>query len=221
MTDYPVMLQLKGRRCVIVGAGPVGRRKLQSLFLSGAQLVLIAPEAETLTLPPEITIINRTFRETDLEDAALVFAATNNPQTNLLIAAAARQRKIPVNIADDPRSSDFTLPAVARFGELTVAVGTAGQSPSAAAVVRDRLEDCLGPGWEIFVKIAAKLRSLQLTRDSKSLYNQQVLQNLLEKGLIRLLESGDRTGIEQLLTSEFAGEVTLTDLDISLPKGAS
>ena len=221
MADYPVMLQLKGRRCVIIGAGPVGQRKLQSLLPTGAKIVLIAPEADTLNLPPEVTVISRLFCEADLENAALVFAATDSPQVNKQIADAARDRMILVNIADDPQTSDFTLPAVSRHGDLTVSIGTAGQSPAAAVLIRNTLESCLGSDWGIFVQIAAKLRRLKLTRGSKSLYNQQVLQELLDRGLIRMLEAGDSTGIEQLLTAQFAGEVTMADLGISLPKGTS
>ena len=221
MADYPVMLQLRGRRCLVIGAGPVGQRKLQSLVPTGAELILVAPEADRLDLPPEVSIINRVFRETDLDGATLVFAATDSSLVNTQIADAARKRKIPVNIADDPQSSDFTLPAVSRQGALVVAVGTTGQSPAAAVLARDALEDYLGTGWAIFVQIAAKLRQLALTTDSKSLYNQRVLQILLEKGLIRMLESGDRTGIEQLFASQFAGKVTLDDLEICLPKGLS
>lgn len=221
MTDYPVMLQLKGRRCVIVGAGPVGQRKLQSLLVTGADLVLIAPDAETCDLYPNITVINRNFIESDLDHTALVFAATDNPLTNRQIATAAQKLGIPVNIADDPETSDFTLPAVARRGALTIAVGTAGQSPATAAMIRDHLEETLSPGWEMFLKIASKLRSMQLTIGSKPLYNRQVLQLLLERGLIQMLESNDSAGIERLLASEFKGKVTLGDLDIDLPKGAS
>ena len=221
MTDYPVLLQLKKRRCVVIGAGPVGQRKLQSLLATEATLVLIAPDADRLNLPPEIIIINRSFRETDLDNATLVFAATDSAQVNKQISEAAKQRMIPVNIADDRQASDFTLPAVARHDDLTVAVGTAGQSPAAAALIRDRLEGCLGPGWGVFVQIAAKLRQLKMTRGAKPLYNQQVLQLLIDRGLIQMLEAGDDAGIEQLLASEFTGEVTLADLDIGLPKGTS
>lgn len=221
MPDYPVMLQLEERRCVIVGAGAVGRRKLQSLLPSGARIVLVAPDAAAPDLPDGITIIAREFRDSDLDHAALAFAATDHPRINQQVAAAARARRIPVNIADDPRGSDFTLPAVLRRDALTVAVGTDGRSPAAAALIRDRLEQELGSGWSDFIKIAAKLRRLQLTSEARSLYNQQVLQNLLGQGLIQLLETGDRAGIEALFAAEFAGAVTLADIDISLPKGAS
>ena len=221
MTDYPVMLQLKGRRCVIVGAGPVGQRKLQSLLEVGADLVLIAPDAESVNLPPNITVICRNFIDSDLDRASLVFAATDSDLTNRQIATAAKKLGIPVNIADDPEASDFTLPAVARRGALTIAVGTAGQSPATAAMIRDSLNDTLSPGWEKFLQIAAKLRSLQLTIGSNPLYNRQVLQLLLDRGLIQMLEAGDRAGIEQLLASDLKGKVTLDDLDIDLPKGAS
>jgi precorrin-2 dehydrogenase/sirohydrochlorin ferrochelatase len=221
MADYPVMLQLKGKRCVIVGAGPVGRRKLQSLLPVEAELVLIAPDADTHSLPAKVTTICRPFTDSDLNDAVLVFAATDNAQTNRHIAAAAKKRGIPVNIADDPEASDFTLPAVSRHGALTFAIGTAGQSPAAAAIIRDNLNIFLTPGWELFLQIAAKLRSRQLTSDSNPLYNRQVLQLLLDQGLIRMLEAGDRVGIERLFASELNAKITLEYLDIDLPKGAS
>jgi precorrin-2 dehydrogenase/sirohydrochlorin ferrochelatase len=221
MADYPVMLQLKGQRCVIVGAGPVGRRKLQSLANVGAERVLIAPDADREPLPADITIICRTFIDSDLDGAALVFAATNLVQTNRLIAESARKRRIPVNIVDDPQASDFTLPAVSRHGALTLAIGTSGRSPAAAAIIRDNISDSLSPGWELFIQLAAKLRSLRLTSDSNALYNRQVLHLLLERGLIQMLESGDKVGIERLLTTELSDKVTWNDLDIDLPKGAS
>ncbi len=221
MADYPVLLQLKKRRCVVIGAGPVGQRKLQSLLPTGAEIVMIAPDADRLNLPSEVTLIKRNFSEADLDDATLVFAATDSAVVNQQIAAAAKKRMIPVNIADNPQASDFTLPAVSRYAELTVAVGTAGQSPAVAALIRDRLAGGLGPVWGTFVQIAAKLRQLKLTKGAKSLYNQQVLQILIDRGLIQMLEAGDSAGIEQLLASEFAGEVTLADLDIDLPKGPS
>lgn len=221
MTDYPVMLQLKGRRCVVIGAGSVGQRKLRSLLPTGAELVLIDPNAASLNLPPEVETFSRIFLESDLDGADLVFAATDSALINSQISEAARKRMISINIADDPDASDFTLPAVIRQGDLTIAVGTAHKSPASAALIRDYLTDCLGDGWEIFVQIAAKLRQLALTRGSKSLYNQQVLHILLEQGLIRMLEAENIAGIEQLLKRQFAGEVTLADLDIRLSKGTS
>lgn len=221
MTDYPVMLQLKGRRCVVIGAGSVGQRKLRSLLPTGAELVLIDPNAASLNLPPEVETFSRIFLESDLDGADLVFAATDSALINSQISEAARKRMISINIADDPDASDFTLPAVTRQGDLTIAVGTAHKSPASAALIRDYLTDCLGDGWEIFVQIAAKLRQLALTRGSKSLYNQQVLHILLEQGLIRMLEAENIAGIEQLLKRQFAGEVTLADLDIRLSKGTS
>lgn len=221
MTDYPVMLQLEGRRCVIVGAGPVGLRKLRTLVPTGAEIVLIAPDAEEATLATGVIIVNREFSSTDLDGAALAFAATSSLRINREIADAARDRGIPVNIADDPQGSDFTLPASCHREGLTIAVATGGRSPAAAALVRDHLNSSLGIGWSTFVQIAGELRRLQLTNGHKSLYNQQVLQNLLKRGLIQMIESGDTAGVERLLTTQLADKISLADLNISLPKGAS
>ena len=105
-------MRVAGRRCVVVGAGPVGLRKTESLLQAGADVVLVDPGLNSLVVPDGVEEIAREFVEADLAGAFLVFVATDNAATNQAIAAAARKQAIPVNIADDPEGSDFILPAI-------------------------------------------------------------------------------------------------------------
>lgn len=221
MSDYPVMMRLAGRRCVVVGAGQVGRRKARSLRAAGADPVLIDPDLSPSDAPEGVELISRPFAESDLENAFLVFAATGDAVTNQSIAAAARERSILVTIADDPDASDFTLPATFRRGRLSVAVATSGASPAVASMVRDDLAKVLAPEWEIFLELARILRSRLLTSNSKSAYNQQVLQNLVSAGFLQLIQDGDVAGMDRLLEMEFGKGHSLADLGVSLPKGLS
>lgn len=216
MTDYPVMLRLAGRRCLVVGAGQVGLRKLKGLLQAGAEVVLVDPCLPAENLPENVEIVTRPFCDEDLAGACLVFAATDDAAINQSIAVAAEKRGIPVNIADDPVGSDFILPARFSKGDLTVAVATGGVNPAVAAMVRDAIEKELPDEWQIFLEIAGNLRARRLTSNSKSAYNQQVLQNLVRHGVLTMIENLDVAGIDQLLEAEFGKGYSLADLEISL-----
>jgi precorrin-2 dehydrogenase/sirohydrochlorin ferrochelatase len=215
------MLRLRDRRCLVVGAGPVGLRKAKGLLDAGAEVVLVDPRLASIDVPAEVQGMPRAFNASDLDGACLAFAATGEPEVNQGVAEAARQKGVPVNIADDPDGSDFTLPASFSNGDLTVSAATGGGSPAVAALVRDELEKGLAEEWMTFLEIAAKLRSRRLTSSSKSAYNQQVLQNLVSGGMLAKIRDLDEDGIDRLLETEFGAGCSLAELEVSLPKGSS
>ena len=64
-----------------------------------------------------------------------------------------------VNVVDDPQAGDVILPAVARRGELRIAVSTGGASPALAQRLRERLEDEFGPEYGELVALLGRLRA--------------------------------------------------------------
>ena len=125
---FPLYLELEDRPCLVVGDGPVARRKAAALASCGAQVSVVAPEAS-----------GRTFAEDDVAGMTLVVAATNDPVVNGRVSEACRARGIPVNVVDDPAHCTFHFPAVCRKGPLTVAVSSGGVCPVAAQIVRDKV----------------------------------------------------------------------------------
>jgi len=218
MSDYPVNFQIQDQLCVVVGAGPVGLRKVRGLLATGARIRLITSASPGRDLQ-DVQLIQRPYRRGDLVGARLVFVATDDPVLNAAVAADARAAGIPVNRADDPEHGDFTLPAVLRRGELTVAVATGGGSPALAAAVRDHLEDFLGPEWALVAELATGLRRLWLTLPTDSEYNRQVLRRLIDRGLPQRLAAGDAAGADRLLAEVVGSGVSLETLGIRLPKG--
>ncbi len=214
-------MRLAGRRCVVVGAGPVGLRKAESLLQAEAEVALIDPNLDSIKAPAGAEKFAREFSGTDLAGAFLVFAATDNAGTNQAIAAVARKQAIPVNIADDPEGSDFILPASFQSGDLSVSVASGGTSPAVAAMVRDNLKNSLSGQWALFLEIAGILRVRLLTSGCKSAYNQQVLRNLVDGGILDRLAESDEAGIDRLLEAEFGKGYSLAELGVSLPKGSS
>lgn len=144
MRFFPVFLNLKGRRCLVVGGGEVAANKLQSLLEAEAEATLVAPEATAeIAVLEEQGRISRQAREfipEDLAGCALVIAATDDEQTNRRVAEAATARNIPVNVVDNPQLCGFIMPSVIDRGPVQVAVSTGGAAPVLARLLRARLE---------------------------------------------------------------------------------
>lgn len=219
MRDYPVLLRLQGALCVVVGGGPVGRRKAAGLLAAGARVRLVAGGAvEGMETDPALEVVARPFRAGDLAGARLAFAATDERRVNEAVAAEARRLGIPVNLAEAPDRGDFTLPAVLRRGELTLAVGTGGASPALAAELRDRLATLLGPEWGEVVALFAALRQKRLTLKGNPEYNREIVRRLLAEGLAELVADGDAAGIARLLQQLGGGEFSPAEVEAFLPR---
>ena len=136
---YPVGLILDGRPCLLVGAGPVGRRKLDQLLVCGAVVTVVDPAVGPEALPAGVTLWRRPYAAGDLHGFGLVIACTNDSATNASVYHEASAAGIAVNVADDPPHCTFTLPSVVRRGPVTVAVATDGHSPALAKELRDRV----------------------------------------------------------------------------------
>ncbi len=131
------VIDVQGRRCVVVGAGAGGRRKASALSAAGADVIVIDP-AEAA--PDEIaTSINRPWHSGDTKGAFLVVVATSDPVVNQAVADEARADGALVLRADRAREGDVQLPAVHRQEFVTLAVSSGGRSPALAAVVRDEV----------------------------------------------------------------------------------
>ena len=162
MGYYPVFLEMKQRRCVVIGGGTVAERKVDGLLAAGASVTVISPAITVgirdLLGQGAIRHVAREYRAGDRVGYDLVFVATDNPQTNAAVADEARSLRIWVNSADDPDHCDFILPAVIRRGDLAVAVSTGGVSPAATRAIREELEKYFTADYAEFVRIAGEAR---------------------------------------------------------------
>jgi siroheme synthase-like protein len=143
LKHYPVFLDLKDRPVLVVGAGKVALRKTRGLLEAGARVTVIAPEWESdfETLP--VRLVPRRFRASDLGNAVLVFAATNDRLTNHRIGIAAKGKGVFANIADSAEECHFIVPARVQRGSVHVAISTGGENPRLSAELRKKLEDIL------------------------------------------------------------------------------
>ena len=160
---YPVLLELTGRRCVVIGTLPVREGKVEGLLAGGAtEVVVVAAEPgdrlDDLEALDGVTVIRRTWYAPDLADAFLVIAHDPDPAVRVRIAAAAREAGALVNVVDDIPRCDWAAPAVVRRGELLLAIGTGGASPTLAKKMRSRLEAQYGAEWAEVLRVLREVR---------------------------------------------------------------
>ncbi|MFQ5781369.1 MAG: bifunctional precorrin-2 dehydrogenase/sirohydrochlorin ferrochelatase [Nitrospiria bacterium] len=143
MRYYPIFLDLKGRRVVVVGGGNVAQRKAAALLKAGAHVTVISPNITRRLAAwisrKKITHIRRPYRDGDLDRAAIAFTATDNGEVNQAVAREADQKKIWINVADQSVPGDFIVPALFTRRGLMVAVSTGGKDPGLAKKIRDEL----------------------------------------------------------------------------------
>ena len=163
MKVYPVMLDLRGRTCVVVGAGAVGLRKARALCRAGAKVRLVGPRVKRGTDLRGIERLRAAYAPRHLTGAALVFACTSDGRLNARIAADGRKLGAWVNVADCPRECDFFVPASLVRGRVTVAVSTGGDVPALSAALKRTLSVSLPRRLGGFAAALARLRR-QLSR---------------------------------------------------------
>jgi len=158
---FAAFLRLDGRPCVVVGGGPVATRKAEALLACGAQVRLVAPTASpaarALAATGRLCWHTRSYSQADLDGAFLVIAATDDARVNAQVAADARARRVLVARADGGDDGDFESGAVARRGDLQVAITTTGRAPAFAAWLRERIEALLD-GYAPLFDLAADVR---------------------------------------------------------------
>jgi siroheme synthase-like protein len=160
---YPVLLNIQGKKCLVVGGGEVALRKSQMLLEHGANVVIVSPEFCTeinkLAEGGAVRTVHREYDTVDLEDAFLVIAATDSATVNEKVAEDARKRSILVNVVDKPDISDFIVPSYFRRGDIIVAVSTSGKSPALARKIRGELETEVKAEYARLAEITSDVRA--------------------------------------------------------------
>jgi precorrin-2 dehydrogenase/sirohydrochlorin ferrochelatase len=160
---YPVMLELAGRRAVVIGGDAVREGKVEGLLAAGADDVLVVADGpvarlDELEVVDGVTVARRGWRSEDLNGAFLCVAASRDADDRAAIAREARARRVLVNVMDDIPACDWAAPALVRRGELVLAISTGGASPALAKRLRMQLAEAFGEEWS---EVLAVLRAVR------------------------------------------------------------
>jgi siroheme synthase-like protein len=163
---FPIFLKLNDLHTVLIGAGNVGLEKLTAILNNSplAKVTVIAkifsPEVHALAAEYEgVTVIQKSFIDTDLDNADIVVAATNDNELNAYIRDSAHERKLLVNVADQPALCDFYLGSIVQKGDLKVAISTNGKSPTIAKRLKEVLNEGLPQELDTTLQQMSELRN--------------------------------------------------------------
>jgi len=176
---YPVMLDLEGKPCVVIGDSPLAEAKARSLEEAGAKVT---------RLPQWTPGALRGF-----------LLAVSCSAQNAEIFAEAEREGVLLNAIDDPEHCRFIYPSVHRQGDLVVTVGTTGKCPALAVRLRDVLAEELGPEYAEFLEIVGAMRDLIAARYADFEERRKVWYALVDCGALELLKNGQRPEAEELL----------------------
>ncbi len=198
---YPVFLDLRERRVVVIGGGDMGEEKVTRLLPYEAQIVVVSPdvtdEVSELADGGRIEWVRRPYRSGDLDGAFIAIVAdTSDEAVNNAVSEEARERNVPLNVADVTHLCTWITPSVARRGEVIVATSTGGASPALARRFREILNgECrLESRHELmdFADLAPLLSEARLQLLDKGIrLNLDHWQACLTDELIDLVQSGD------------------------------
>jgi uroporphyrin-III C-methyltransferase/precorrin-2 dehydrogenase/sirohydrochlorin ferrochelatase len=149
MDLLPIFLNIKNKKCVVVGGGEVAFRKATLLLRAGADLHIVAPlvsdELRKLRVDRDCTITLKKIEEADLNDAVLVVAATDDLEINERVSVIASKLNIPVNVVDQPHLCSFIMPSIVDRSPIVVAISSGGTSPILTRKLKE-LNETMIPG---------------------------------------------------------------------------
>ena len=177
MAYFPVFVDIKDKKCLVIGGGKVAARKIATLLSYGADVHVISPQirSEIIDMISEYNggpdagrrdsgpVIRREMLspdelEREIRDSMLVVAASSGRDTNHQAAMICHRLGIPVNVVDDQSECSFFFPAVVKKGEISIGINTGGSSPIVSARIRQETEENLP---DYYADIAGQLGQLR------------------------------------------------------------
>jgi siroheme synthase-like protein len=207
-TFYIACIRLTGRRCVVVGGGPVGLEKVEGLLACDAEVTLIAPKAVKALREHadegSITWERRDYAgPADLEGALIAIAATDDSHLNLRVFEDGEARAMLVNVVDVPPMCNFILPAITRHGPLAIAISTAGASPALAKRMKREIGELFGEPYARLAEILNEYRGWAKatlpTYDDRKQFFEAIVNG--DPDPIELLRAGDDRAVHELIAS--------------------
>jgi precorrin-2 dehydrogenase/sirohydrochlorin ferrochelatase len=188
-------LKLDGKTVIVVGGGAEAYRKTQSFLDSSATIWIISKafsygikklsdEKKVILLKTEIKE-GKSFIDCLNPKPDILLAVTDDSKLNLSLVRAAKAWGCMVYDVDNPVISDFILPAVARVGDVKIAVSTGGKSPAMAHVLKERIERVVTPQDLLMIELQANMRGILKKKVSDSKVRSKLLYEIFNNDNIK------------------------------------
>lgn len=182
MAYFPFMIDIEGKNCLVAGGGKIALHKVKILVKFGVRIKVVATEICEELFQFPCAFQKREFEDGDIEGMDFVVAATDDEELNLYISKLCRQKNILINSVDMKDACSFIFPAIIQDKDLLVAVSTGGQSPAAAAYVKQTIQREIPGYYGEMIEQLGDYRKLVLETVDTSEKRKQVFNRLLEYG---------------------------------------
>jgi len=206
--DYlPIFLDVRGKKCLVVGGGEVSFRKATLLVQAGAQVTIVSPEiGAPFANLAGLTHIAERFKASHLDGYILVVAATDEQATNETVSREAKLRNIPVNVVDNPALCSFIMPSILDRSPIVVAFSSGGASPVLIRMLRGKLETMIPQAYSRLASFSARFRSSVKTSITNPAKRRIFWENVFEGPIAEKIFSGDEATAESMLHSMIENE---------------
>ncbi|MDH3343377.1 MAG: siroheme synthase CysG [Gammaproteobacteria bacterium] len=222
MNYLPIFVQIKQRPCLVVGGGSIAARKVALLRKAEGAVTVVSPElcSELSELAAEGKIQYRAkmFSAEDMDDCVIVIAATDQQDVNEQVSALAHEKKLPVNVVDNPDLCSFIMPSMVDRSPVQIAISTGGTSPVLARLIRTKLEGMIPAAYGRLGALAESFRD-KVKAAFPNVESRRVFwESVLEGRIAELVFSGhedearvllDKAIAEKSAQPELPGEVFL------------
>lgn len=144
MSLFPLYVDLKNKKVLIVGGGKIALGKIKALLPFEPQITVVSPEGREalceLARAHKLTWNRKTYEKEDLEGAYLVIAATSDVPVNERIYNDSILKGLLINVVDDPEKCTFIFPSIVKREDLVIGISTSGKYPALSKALRKKLE---------------------------------------------------------------------------------
>ncbi len=196
-----VDLNFNGKYVVIVGGGSESYRKTKSFVEAGSKILVVSRTfsrgIKELHSMGKLQLLKAEVKDGEAfvknltPKPDLLVAVTNDHVLNAQLIKHAKAAGCMVYAVDNPAVSDFTLPALAKIGEVRIAISTAGKSPAMARVLRQRIEKMVTQEDLLQIKLQTHTRAVLKKRIRDQKVRKQILcKTLKNEEIKRFLKEG-------------------------------
>ncbi len=162
MEYLPIFINLRNKKCLVVGGGSVALRKINLLLKAKTKIECIAldfcDDLIALSKTNEIALITKHFESGDIKNYSVIISATNDESLNTLVSKIAHESGTPVNVVDSPDLSSFIMPSIVDRAPVVIAISSAGKAPVLARIIRAKLETIIPNAYGELAEIAGQYR---------------------------------------------------------------
>ncbi|MGE8023692.1 NAD(P)-binding protein [Staphylococcus pasteuri] len=182
--QMPIMIDLTNMNVVVIGGGKIATRRVSLLLEYTSQIHVVSPHItdilEQLVRQQQITWEEKSFEASDVNNADLVIAATNQAHVNDEIKNHISPHTL-FNHVGNAQQGNITFPNQLRRGRLTISVSTEGASPKLGKQIIQDLSETYDKSYENYIDFLYEARQLIKMKVVNPSKKHQLLKDILSE----------------------------------------